>query len=250
MTLELVARGQGAWEVVAPGLGRIGTVLGAMKKWSAEIGPSHLGSYATRKQALQAIEEHRPVVALIAAMKAELARTGHLQHYQKDFDIDQDMLVRCATALNAVWVTRPMGTHLIMLDLPSTARELEGTLEALRGAGEHAIYWLDTARAQVKALTADQARSLARKAPRYQLHGTRVLCEGKSVATFKLQGSSYGMFRPTDVCVTVVTERQPTAPLREILRACVAEYAVAQTGTLFAAIKEIRFEQSAPGFPA
>lgn len=186
----------GRFDVRAENGARAGSILGGAGNWCAEVGNRVVGYYPTVDAAAKAILADRGIVGIYEQMTRIIQSTNRLQQaYFDDFSVhDLSFIGQWGGATSVLWVVRPLGTHLVALDMPMSSREGLAVLRAVHPdltGTPWDLYIVDCETLQVKAISEAQAGELVLRPPKYGVTDESFTAYGKSIATVR-RSHAYG----------------------------------------------------------
>lgn len=238
---------EGCYDVFAQNGRRVGVVSGGAGLWAAEFEKKVLGYHSSKAKAGEVVLAAAGFTDIYQQMcDVVKANPELLVSYANDLhEIDKSVLKLWACATDMIWVVRPHGTHLVLLDLPRSSKELMGIYEAFirEPHQKFGCYFIESATMKMKKITFAQLKDYAAKPPKWAIVHDAVVCQGMVRANIVKKDVRYGVYgeKPTG-SLTASTTMKPTAQDMLVLEKVLYEHAVLESQSLFAQVKDVRIE--------
>lgn len=239
----------GCYDVFAENGRRVGVVSGGAGIWSAEFEKKVCGYHSSKTKAAQAVLAAAGITEIYEQMCAIVkANPELLVGYSNDLHKTDKEIVglwRCATDM--VWVVRPYGTHLVLMDLPRSREELMAVYETYirEPYQKFECYFIDAATMKFKPIAFKQLPDFAAKKPKWNIEHSSAIYQDRIVAHLVEKDLRTGVYgeMPTG-SITAQTLVKPTEKEQIILQKMVYEYAVIRSQSLFAKVNDVRIEHN------
>ena len=236
---------EGCYDVFAANHRRIGVVSGGAGIWAAEFNKKVLGYHGSKTKAAQAVLAAAGLTDIYEQMCDIVKANPHLLvAYADDLHkIDREVIKLWGFATDMVWVVRPYGTHLVLLDLPRSREELKAIHECyIREPHQNfGCYFIDAATLKMKKFDFKQLLDYAAKPPKWNIVHNAVVCQGLVQAHIVEADLRLGVYgeKPTG-SITANTTMKPSAQQVNVLQKVLYDYAVIKSQSLFAKVNDVR----------